>query len=91
MLLPPISNGVFESTPITEHDIITLQWKRLGLPKFRLATTVAGICVIALWKLVKFHVTDSHPYSALTIWSLANILASKSLVYNGLQDHAVPT
>jgi hypothetical protein len=57
---------------------------------FRLATTLAGICVIDFWKLVKFHIPAAHPYSALSIGNFANIL-SKSTVSNGLQDHAVPT
>ena len=56
---------------------------------FRLATTLPGICATDCWKLIKFHVSASHPYSALTIKNFAEIL-SKTLVYNGLQDHAVP-
>jgi hypothetical protein len=56
---------------------------------FRLATTLAGICVTDCWKLAKFHVSASRPYSALTIMDFADI-SSKTVVYNGLQDHAVP-
>jgi hypothetical protein len=45
-----------------------------------------------LWKLAEFHVPASHPYSALlmTIEGLTNNILVKSLVYNWLQDHAVP-
>jgi hypothetical protein len=56
---------------------------------FRLATTLAGICVTDCLTLVKFHVSASHPYSTLTIKEFAEIL-SKTLVYNGLHDHVVP-
>jgi hypothetical protein len=42
---------------------------------FRLATTLAGICVTDCWKLVKFHVSAFHPYSTLTIKDFAEILS----------------
>jgi hypothetical protein len=44
--------------------------------------TVGNLCV-------KFHVYASHPYSALTVREISEIL-SKTLVYNGLRDHAFP-
>jgi hypothetical protein len=56
---------------------------------FRLATTLAGTCVTDYWKMVKFHVSASHPYSTLTIKDFAEILI-KTLVHNGLHDHDVP-
>jgi hypothetical protein len=56
---------------------------------FTLATTLAGICVTDCWKLVKFHVSASLAYPALTIMDFAKI-PSKTLVYNELQGHDVP-
>jgi hypothetical protein len=50
---------------------------------------MAGVCVTHCWKLVELHVSASHTYSALIIKEFAEIL-TKTLVYNGLQDHAVP-
>jgi hypothetical protein len=55
---------------------------------FRLATTLACICVTDCWKLAKLHVSASHPSSALTIKDLADII-SKTLVYHGIHDHAL--
>jgi capsid protein len=55
---------------------------------FRLTTTLAGIYVTDCWKLVKYHISASHPYSAITM-DFAEIL-SNTLVSNELQNHVVP-
>jgi hypothetical protein len=48
------------------------------------------VCVcVCVRKQIKFHVFSSHSHSALTIKDFAGFL-SKSVVFNGLQNHAVP-
>jgi hypothetical protein len=72
-------------TPTRACDEGGLANPRLLIPS---RTTVDGICIIDCWKLVKFHASASHPYSALNIKDFAEI-SSKTLVYKGQHDHVV--
>jgi len=56
---------------------------------FRLHTTMQGICATDCWKLVKYHVANSHKMKDMTMNDFADILA-KRLIDNDLTNGPKP-